>query len=83
LQTLLQHVTADAYRGRVMGAFGTCNTVFLLLGVGIAGGLGGWFDIQWLLMAAGTLFVIAGLVAFTRLPRGAVAATSQLEPAVG
>jgi MFS family permease len=83
LQTLLQHGTTDAYRGRVMGAFGTCNTAFLLLGVLIAGALGGSLDIQVLVMLAGALFVVAGVVAFVRLPRGVLAAPSQLEPAVG
>jgi len=83
LQTLLQHGTADVYRGRIMGAFGTCNTAFLLLGVLVASTLGGRLDIQLLVMLAGALFVTAGLVAFARLPRGAVTAASQLEPAVG
>jgi MFS family permease len=83
LQTLLQHATEDTYRGRVMGAFATCNTAFLLLGVLIAGALAGWLDIQLMVMLAGALFVTAGFVAFILLPRGAAAAPSQLEPAVG
>jgi MFS family permease len=83
LQTLLQHGTDEAYLGRVMGAFATCNTAFLLCGVLIAAGLGGWLDIQLMLMLAGGLFVTAGLVAFIGLPRRGIATPSPLEAVAG
>jgi hypothetical protein len=83
LQTMIQQATADAYRGRILGAFGALSTSFLLVGVGIASSFGGAWDVQWLLVLAGALFVLAGAIAFVRVPRAAVAATTQLEPAVG
>jgi hypothetical protein len=82
LQTLLQHATADGLRGRVLGAFGTGNMAFLLVGLGLGSGLGSIVDIVWLFVLAGALFVAAGVVAFTWLPRQLSRPSTQLEAAV-
>ncbi|MBA2754077.1 MAG: MFS transporter [Chloroflexia bacterium] len=66
-RALLQAHTADAYRGRVFGAFGTVNTIAFLLGASIAGVVGDRVGIVPLLDAAGVSFVMAGLVAIALL----------------
>jgi predicted MFS family arabinose efflux permease len=68
-QTLLQSGTADAYRGRVFGAFGTTNAVALVVGTGLASLLGDIVGVVPLLNGSAALYVGAGLVATLALRR--------------
>ncbi len=80
VHTLLQQGVADRYRGRVFGAFNTTNALMTLLGLGLGGALGDLLGPVILLVLAGGLYVLAGVLALG-LPqhapgKGALAGTA-------
>jgi MFS family permease len=64
LFTLIQDNTTDAYRGRVIGAFGTLQALAMLLGMGLASTLGDSVGIVWIMSVAGSCYFLAGLLSF-------------------
>lgn len=71
LQTLLQSSAADAYRGRVFGAYGTTVALMTLVGQGMASLLGNRFGVVSIFTLAGCFELLGGLVAFILLRRAA------------
>ncbi|HEY8292620.1 MAG TPA: MFS transporter [Thermomicrobiales bacterium] len=69
LQTLLQSSAADAYRGRVFGAYGTTIALMTLVGQGMASVLGNRFGVVPIFTLAGCFELLGGLVAFILLRR--------------
>jgi MFS family permease len=69
LQTLLQLAVADAYRGRVLGAYGTTQTALLMLGMALSGALGGTLGPVLTLDLAGVLYAAGGIATAIVLPR--------------
>ena len=62
-QTLLQSGVADEFRGRVFGALMTSWALAELLGMALAGVLGGRVGVVPMFDAAGALYCAAGLLA--------------------
>src|SRR5262249_47795541 len=69
LQTLLQVSIADAYRGRVLGAYGTTQSALLLVGMALSGGLGGLVGPVPTLQLAGVMYAAGGVATAFVLPR--------------
>jgi MFS family permease len=69
LQTLLQLAVTDAYRGRVLGAYGTTQSALLMLGMALSGALGGIVGPVSTLELAGILYSAGGVVTAFVLPR--------------
>ncbi len=67
--TLLQQHTPDAYRGRVLGAYGMTGALVMLASVMVSSVLGERIGIVILLDVASGLLVAAGLAAAVLLPR--------------
>lgn len=70
MNTVLQTVVADAYRGRVLGAFGTTLGLFMLAGTVLAGALGDRLGIVPVLNIQGGTLILTGALALLFLPRG-------------
>jgi len=68
-QTLLQSTVADEYRGRVLGAYGTTNSLLYITGIGCGSVLGGLLGVVGALDMAGGLFALSGVVALVMLRR--------------
>lgn len=79
LQTLLQVAVADAYRGRVLGAYGTTQSALLLAGMALSGALGGIVGPVPTLGLAGILYAAGGIAAALLLP-GALRASGAATP---
>ncbi|HEY1348414.1 MAG TPA: MFS transporter [Ktedonobacteraceae bacterium] len=67
IQTLLQNVVTDKYRGRVFGAYSTTIALALLLGMLIASSTGDWLGAPPLLDGAGGLILLGSLLALITL----------------
>lgn len=67
VQTLLQQTVADEYRGRVFGTVQTIQSSLLLVGMALAGALGGRLGIVALVDLAGLLTALAGVLAASSL----------------
>lgn len=67
--TLLQTSTADEFRGRVFGAFGTTTTLLMFVGSGLAGLLADYLGATSLLNAAALIYVVAGVLGWVVLKR--------------
>jgi MFS family permease len=67
MQTLLQQSVADSYRGRLFGTFNTTISVFMLVGMLLASGLGAQLGVVPLLDVAGIFTFLAGLAALAML----------------
>lgn len=67
--TLLQTEVADAYRGRVLGAYGTLYALVLLLGMATAGSLGDELGIVPVINVQGYVYITAGILVLTLLSR--------------
>jgi len=65
--TLLQESVADAYRGRVFGAFTTTSTLAQLVGMAAAGVLGDRLGVVPVLNGQAGLYLLAGLLALVFL----------------
>jgi MFS family permease len=78
VQTIFQQATEDAYRGRVFGAFGTTNTLLMLIGSGLAGGLTDLLGDVILMLAAAVIYILAGVISWLTLtkPMEQIPATS-------
>ena len=81
-QTLLQSTVADEYRGRVLGAYGTTNSLLYIIGIGCGSVLGGLLGVVGALDIAGALFALAGVVALLMLRGIDVGAAGQPGEAV-
>jgi predicted MFS family arabinose efflux permease len=85
LQTLLQVSIADAYRGRVLGAYGTTQSALLLVGMALSGALGGLVGPVSTLQLAGVLYAAGGVATAFVLPRAlraaGVAPAAEVSPA--
>ena len=68
LLTIVQTATADAYRGRVMGASTAAQGAAMLAGAVLAGALGGRLGIVGVIAAQGAAYCVAGLIALLFLP---------------
>lgn len=82
--TLLQTAIADAYRGRIFGAFGTTQALAMLIGAALAGLLGDLVGIVAVLNTQGAVYVAGGVMVLTLLPGGratASVAAREEEPA--
>lgn len=81
-QTVLQGRVADRYRGRTLGVIGTTGAVLTLGGMGVASGLTDHLGIVPVLDVAGSVWLLAGVVAMAALrngrPHGALAASRRL-----
>ena len=80
-QTLLQTGVADNFRGRVYGALGTTIAVIGLVSLWLSGVLGEILGIVPMLNVAGGVTLLAGLLAFVLLPKGAVRRTAAADEA--
>ena len=78
IETLLQSNVADRYRGRVFGAFGAVGALAMLVGMGLASGLGDKLGVVPMLDVSGVFYISAGFVALF-LMRGTVAAQPALQ----
>jgi len=67
IQTLLQKVVTDKYRGRVFGAYGTTISLAMLFGMLIASSTGDWLGATLLLDGAGGLILLGSLIALIML----------------
>ncbi len=68
---LLQGHAADAFRGRVFGAFGATQAVATLLGLGIGGPAVDAVAVVPVVSAGAAISIAGGLLALARLPREA------------
>jgi len=63
-QTELQQATEDEFRGRVFGAFGTTVSLVMLLSSGLAGLSADFIGARALILAAGTIWLVSGMMAW-------------------
>jgi MFS family permease len=83
LTTLLQTSVPDAYRGRVFGALGTTQSLVGLIGLLVAGGLGGVLSPVLLLdVFQGGAYLLVGLLAILVLPPVPAATPARAQPPV-
>jgi MFS family permease len=68
-QSLIQSETSDAYRGRVFGALRAASAVTIMIGLAIAGVLGGRIGIVPVLTAGSVVGILSGVLALILLPR--------------
>lgn len=78
-RTLLQHVVADNYRGRVFAAYGTTQALFFLCGQGLGASLGNSVGAVTVFDAAGLFCGLAALAMALLLPAQA-SPTASLGP---
>ena len=69
LQTILQQATADAFRGRVFGAFGTISALLMVVGAFISGALTDLIGSVALITVTALLYGVAGVIAAIRLAK--------------
>ena len=67
-QTLLQKWVPDSHRGRVFGTYETTQALLLLVGMGLAAALVAPLGVMVVLSVVGTLYILAGAVAWIALP---------------
>ncbi len=71
-QTTLQRSSADEFRGRVFGAFGTTAALLQLVGSGLAGLSADWLGAGILIAVAALFYIASGLLGGILIPRTAV-----------
>jgi predicted MFS family arabinose efflux permease len=81
-QTQLQQVTADEYRGRVFGTFGTTVSLLMLVSSAIAGGSADWIGASVLILISAIIYIISGLMALVMLKSPAQVAQQPAKQAV-
>jgi len=69
-QTLLQKWVPDRYRGRVFGAYEATQALMMLVGTGLAVVLEGLLGVVVVLSIVGTVWSLAGVIAWSMLPHG-------------
>jgi MFS family permease len=74
LMTLLQSNVADEYRGRIFGALNTVQAITMLFGMILASGLGDRIGIIPMLEVDGAFNILAGILAFFMIRKGAIPA---------
>lgn len=67
--TMIQTLTTDAYRGRVLGALGALSSLLVLVGAVVAGVLGEHVNLILLLTVDGLGYIAAGIIALALLSR--------------
>jgi MFS family permease len=67
INTVLQTVVADEFRGRIFGALGMTASLMMLIGSTVAGTFGDRVGVIAILNIQGGVYVLAGLVAFALL----------------
>ena len=80
MQSLVQTVSPDAYRGRVFGALGTTMGLLGLIGTVTAGTVTDRLGVVTVLNIQGAGYVVAGLLVIALLPRGKAAPESRAAP---
>jgi MFS family permease len=72
-ETLLQASVADQFRGRIFGTLGTTTALMSLGGMVLAGALGDFLGVVWIMNIAAGLYLASGVVAWLMLrePRSA------------
>ena len=80
--TLLQTAVADAYRGRIFGAFMTVQALTVLIGAGLAGTLSGRLGIMPLLNIQCAVYLLGGLLVLALLPLARERGAEQAAPEV-
>jgi dipeptide/tripeptide permease len=68
VNAVMQHSSADRYRGRVFGAYAAIGSLMLVLGMSASTLLGDRVGVLPLLNVACVLMVLSGLVVWVRLP---------------
>ncbi len=71
-QTVMQSATAEGFRGRVFGAYGTVSTLVMFVGSGLGGSLADAAGVTSLMYAATVIYVTAGVLGWILL-RGLLA----------
>jgi MFS family permease len=71
-QTLLQAITDDQFRGRVLGALGTTYMLLMLIGEALGSLLADTLGVLPLLYTASSFYVLAGLLGLFVLPAATV-----------
>ena len=79
INTLLQTRVADAYRGRVFGAYGTTGALLGLMGTVLAGALGDRLGVVPVLNVQGAGYVLSGVLALVLLAGANAAVASARE----
>ncbi len=64
MRTQMQQATVNEYRGRVFGAFGTTASLIMLISSGLAGATADWVGALTLLLIAGIISIVAGVLAW-------------------
>ena len=67
LQTIFQQATADEYRGRVFGAFGTVSALLMAVGALLAGGITDVVGSAILMSVASLIYIFAGILGWVLL----------------
>ncbi len=75
-QTTLQQSTADKYRGRVFGAFGTTAALLQLIASGMAGLSADWLGATLLITASAIIYMGSGVLGGILLPNATVKETA-------
>lgn len=81
-QTLLQSNIADAYRGRVFGAYDTTSAVLSVIGLTLGSVLGNTVGILPVLDAANALYLLAGVLTLVLLSRVVIKSPPQALPVI-
>jgi len=79
LQTIFQQATADEYRGRVFGSFGTVSALLMAVGALMAGGITDVVGSAILMSVASLIYIFSGLLGWVLLRKP----IQDLETAVG
>jgi len=66
-ETLLQASVADQFRGRIFGTLGTTTALMSLGGMVLAGALGDFLGVVWIMNIAAGLYLASGVVAWLML----------------
>ncbi len=67
LQTIFQQATADEYRGRVFGAFGTVSALLMTVGAMMAGGITDVIGSAILMLVGSLIYIFSGLLGWALL----------------
>ncbi|HZR40693.1 MAG TPA: MFS transporter [Ktedonobacteraceae bacterium] len=69
INSLFQSLVEDSLRGRIFGAFSTVQSLMVLLGIGLAGALGGLLGAPLMLNIQGSVYALSGLFGLLTLGR--------------
>lgn len=80
LLTLLQSNVADEFRGRIFGTFNTVQAFTMLIGMGLASGLGDRFGVIPMLEVDAAFNILAGILAFALIRTSRKSALAHAAP---